>query len=70
MKTLSLELPDPLAAELDGAVNDGGFRDAGEVARAALRDYLGRRRFALQERQQLDDIAAAVAESESRRAGK
>ena len=70
MKTLSLELPDPLAMELDRAVNDGGFRDAAEVTRAALRDYLGHRRFALQERQQLDDVAAAVAEAGSLRAKK
>ena len=62
MKTLALELPDPLAAALDDAVVDGGFRDAGEVAREALRDYLSHRRFALQERHQLDDIAAALAE--------
>jgi Arc/MetJ-type ribon-helix-helix transcriptional regulator len=62
MKTLALELPDPLAAALNDAVVDGGFRDAGEVAREALRDYLSHRRFALQERHQLDDIAAALAE--------
>ncbi len=62
MKTLALELPDPLAAALDDAVVDGGFRDAGEVAREALRDYLSHRRFALQERHQMDDIAAALAE--------
>ncbi|KAB2648218.1 MAG: hypothetical protein DVB27_01530 [Verrucomicrobia bacterium] len=61
MKTFALELPDPLAAALDGAVVEGGFRDAGEVAREALRDYLSHRRFALQERHQLDDIAAARA---------
>ena len=54
---------DPLAAALDDAVVDGGFRDAGEVAREALRDYLSHRRFALQERHQMDDIAAALAEA-------
>ncbi len=64
MKTFTLELPDPLAAALDDAVVDGGFRDAGEVAREALRDYLSHRRFALQERHQMDDIAAALAEVE------
>ena len=63
MKTLALELPDPLAAALDDAVVDGGFRDAGEVAREALRDYLSHRRFALLERHQMDDIAAALAEA-------
>lgn len=35
MKTLALELPDPLAAALDDAVVDGGFRDVPEVAREA-----------------------------------
>ena len=63
MKTLAIELPDPLAAALDHAVVDGGFRDAGEVAREALRDYLSHRRFALQERHQMEDIAAALAEA-------
>ncbi len=63
MKTLAIELPDPLAAALDHAVVDGGFRDAGEVAREALRDYLSHRRFALQERHQTKDIAAALAEA-------
>ena len=63
MKTLAIELPDPLAAALDHAVVDGGFRDAGEVAREALRDYLSHRRFALPERHQMEDIAAALAEA-------
>lgn len=67
MKTLALELPDPLAEALDRAVTDGGFRDAEEVAREALRDYLGRRRFCLQEQQQLQDISLALAEAEQRK---
>ena len=70
MKTLELELPDPLAAKLDRAVAKGSFHDAGELTRAALRDFLARGRLALVEQHQLDDIKAAVREAKRMGAGR
>ena len=62
MKTIALELPDALAAALDSAAVESGH-DAQELARAALRKFIARGRFALQERHQLEDIASALREA-------
>jgi predicted transcriptional regulator len=62
MKTFAVELPDALAAALDQAAAESGS-DAQELARAALREFLERGRFALQERHQLEDIASALREA-------
>jgi len=67
MKTLELKLPGPLAAKLDRAVAEGNFHDAGELTRAALRDFLARGRLALVERHQLDDVKAAVREAKRKK---
>ncbi|WP_043584390.1 ribbon-helix-helix protein, CopG family [Geminisphaera colitermitum] len=63
MKTLAVELPEPMVRALDRAVLEGGFRDEQELAREALRDYLAHSRFALLERHQLEDIRAAAREA-------
>ena len=67
MKTLALELPEPLAAKLDRAVAEGSFRNAGDLTRMALRDFLARGRLALVERHQLEDIKTAVREAKRKK---
>ncbi len=62
MKTLQVELPDQLALEIADVVEAGKFEDATEVVRAALRDFISRRRFELMEQQQLKDISWALNE--------
>ncbi len=62
MKMLQVELPDQMAHEIADAVEAGKFENAAEVVRAALREFISRRRFELMERQQLDDIAWALNE--------
>ena len=62
MKTIALELPDPLADALERAVKESGCA-AQELAREALRDFLLHGRFALQEQHQLEDVATALREA-------
>jgi Arc/MetJ-type ribon-helix-helix transcriptional regulator/quercetin dioxygenase-like cupin family protein len=42
MKTMPLDLPDDLALEIENLVQAGTFPDAGELTRAALREFLYR----------------------------
>jgi len=67
MSILTVELPDELANELRRVVESGWFADKGDAVRTALRELLGNGRYALQERQQLDDIAWALSEKRERR---
>jgi Arc/MetJ-type ribon-helix-helix transcriptional regulator len=67
MKTLQVELPDEIARDVEGAVRSGVFRDAAEVVRAALREFISTRRFELQEQQQLQDIAWALREDSNQK---
>jgi putative addiction module CopG family antidote len=60
MKTLQVELPDQMAHEIADVVDAGKFENAAEVVRAALREFISRRRFELMEQQQLKDIAWAL----------
>lgn len=60
MTTMTLDFPDALTAELDAAVEAGWFENQAEAVRAAVRDFVSQRRFALQEQQQLADIEWAV----------
>ena len=62
MKTLQVDLPDQMAREVERVVEAGVFEDAAEVVRAALREFVARRRFELIEQQQLRDIAWALRE--------
>jgi putative addiction module CopG family antidote len=62
MKTLQVELPDQMAHDIADAVKTGKFENAAEVVRAALREFISRRRFELMEQQQLKDIAWALNE--------
>lgn len=49
MSTLTLELPDAPAAELDAAVESGWFDSKADAVRAAVRDFIIHRGLALQE---------------------
>ena len=62
MKTIALELPDPLADALERAVKESGCA-AQELAREALRNFLLHGQFALQEQHQLEDVATALREA-------
>ncbi|OGP83086.1 MAG: hypothetical protein A2Z08_11810 [Deltaproteobacteria bacterium RBG_16_54_11] len=60
MKSVRVELPDKLAAELDILVKKGWFQNQDEVVRVALGDFIHRYRFELLERFQREDIAWAI----------
>jgi Arc/MetJ-type ribon-helix-helix transcriptional regulator len=60
MKSLQVELPDRLAAELDALVQAGWFHSSDELVRLALAEYLRRHRFELLEQFQLEDIEWAL----------
>ena len=56
MATLTLELPDALAAEIDAAVEAGWFTSQAEAVRAAVRESISHGRLSLLESHQLADI--------------
>ena len=60
MKTVQVEVPDQVAAEMDHLVKSGWFADERELARRALIDFMNRERLALEERFQLEDIRWAL----------
>ena len=60
MKSLTVELPEKLAEELEAVVAAGWFTDEGEAVRLALRELLRHQRRELEERFQREDIAWAL----------
>jgi len=60
MKAIHVELPDKLAAEIEAYVRAGWFGSEGEVIRAAVADFVRRRRIDLLERFMRDDIEWAL----------
>ena len=62
MKTLQVELPDQIAREVEDVVKAGAFENTTEVVRAALSEFISRRRFELMEQQQMNDIDWALHE--------
>jgi len=60
MKSLELELPDQVAAELDGMVRAGLYLNAQEAIRHALREWMRQHASALAEQHQREDIACAI----------
>jgi Arc/MetJ-type ribon-helix-helix transcriptional regulator len=60
MKTISVELPDRAAAEIDQLVRAGWFASEGEVIRAAVLDFVRRNRRELLERFLREDIEWAL----------
>lgn len=59
MRTLQIEIPDPIADEVQSLVDDGWFGSQAELARAALVEFVQQRKFDLMERFQREDIAWA-----------
>ncbi len=60
MKSLELELPDQVAAELDGMVRAGLYLNTQEAIRQALREWLRQHASAMAEQHQREDIAWAA----------
>jgi Arc/MetJ-type ribon-helix-helix transcriptional regulator len=67
MKSLVVELPEQVAAEVQRLVAGGWFESENEVVRQALIEFVRSRRAELQEQFQRDDVAWAVAESKPER---
>lgn len=64
MKSLELELPDRVAAELDQLVKAGLYHNTQEAVRDALNEFLRRHAGALAEKHQREDIAWALREAQ------
>lgn len=60
MKTIQVELPEKLAAELEAYVKTGWISSEAEVVRAALMEFVRRNRVGLLERFMRDDIEWAL----------
>ena len=60
MKVVHVEIPDKLAAEIEAYVRAGWFGSEAEVIRAAVADFVRRRRIELLERFMRDDIEWAL----------
>jgi Arc/MetJ-type ribon-helix-helix transcriptional regulator len=64
MKSLELELPDRVAAELDDLVKAGFYQTAEEAVRHALNEFLRHHTSAVAEKHQREDIAWALREAQ------
>jgi len=60
MKTLEVQLPEPVATELGALVKGGWFANESEIVRFALLEFARRNRFELIEQFQREDIAWAL----------
>ena len=60
MKTIAVELPERVTAEIDALVANGWFSDETEIIRVALWEFVHGNRFALSEQYQRADIAWAL----------
>jgi Arc/MetJ-type ribon-helix-helix transcriptional regulator len=63
MKTLSIELPDKLAAEIGAYVKAGLFRSEPDAVLAAMSEFVRRNRLDLMERFAREDIEWATREA-------
>jgi Arc/MetJ-type ribon-helix-helix transcriptional regulator len=64
MKSLEVELPDRMAAELEGLVKAGLYPNAQEAVRHALGEFLRHHASTLAEMHQREDIAWALREAQ------
>jgi Arc/MetJ-type ribon-helix-helix transcriptional regulator len=69
MKSIHLDLPDKLAAELQSLVQHGWFQDEQEAVRVAVLEFLRQRRPELLERFQREDIEWALQQKPSSKRG-
>jgi Arc/MetJ-type ribon-helix-helix transcriptional regulator len=60
MKTIAVELPEKIDAEIGALVANGWFADEAEIIRLALWEFMRHNRFALAEQFQRADIAWAL----------
>ena len=67
MKTLQVELPDKLAAELVELVKAGWFRDEQELIRYVLTEFVHHNQLELTEQYQMEDIEWALGEAKRSR---
>lgn len=65
MRTISVELPDRAAEEIDQLVRAGWFASESEAVRAAVLEFVRRNRVELLERFQREDIAWALRQKAS-----
>ncbi|MBE7499993.1 MAG: hypothetical protein HS113_06715 [Verrucomicrobiales bacterium] len=63
MKSLEMELPDRMAAELEGLVEAGLYPNPQEAVRHALSEFLRHHASTLAEKHQREDIAWALREA-------
>jgi Arc/MetJ-type ribon-helix-helix transcriptional regulator len=63
MKTLSIDVPDKLAAEIDAYVKAGVFRSEPDAVLAAMSEFVRRNRVDLMERFAREDIEWAKKEA-------
>lgn len=66
MKTIAIDLPERMTAEMDTLVENGWFADETEIIRVALWEFVRRNRFALEEQFQHADIAWALQQHRDR----
>lgn len=66
MKSIEVQLPERLTAELDELVKDGWFADESELVRTALWEFVRRNHFALTEQFQRADITWALQQHRER----
>ena len=67
MKAIHVEFPDRLAAEIEAYVRAGWFDSEAEVVRAAVSDFIRRRRIELLEGFMRDDIEWALKQKNAAR---
>lgn len=67
MKTLSIEIPDQLAKEIERLVQAGWFASEEEIARLALAEFVHRRSSELPEQSQRADIQWALSLKDAER---
>jgi len=66
MKTINIDIPEKLAAEIENYIKGGWFSDESELMREALRDFLRHRRPMLTEKYMEEDIEWALKVSKAR----
>ena len=64
MKTIRVDLPERVSAELDSLIRGGWFANEAEIVRLALLEFVQHNRFALMEQFQREDIAWALQQRE------
>ena len=67
MKTITVSLPEHLAAQIESYIKNGWFLDEAEVVRTALHEFIQSNRSRLSERFMMEDIEWAVSQTKQER---